>query len=143
MYYVDLKFTIMIQRIQSIYLLVVTIAMALVSFKVPVWTLNEKLTFAQDDTKMFILTITASLFSALAIFIFNNRKLQMKLIRMAIMVIAVIAVRLGLLFGNTEFDYTLNYNCVALLLFAFGALVMAYRGVKKDDDLVRSADRIR
>lgn len=133
----------MIQRIQSIYLLVVTIAMALVSFKVPVWTLNEKLTFAQDDTKMFILTIAASLFSVVAIFIFKNRKLQMKLIRMAIMVIAVIAVRLGLLFGSNEFDFTLNYNCFALLSFAFSALVMAYRGVKKDDDLVRSADRIR
>ena len=66
----------MIQRIQSIYLLVATIAMALVSFKVPVWSLNKELTFAQDDTKMFILTITASLFSALAIFIFKNRKLQ-------------------------------------------------------------------
>ena len=133
----------MIQRIQSIYLLVVTIAMALVSFKVPVWTLNEKLTFAQDDTKMFILTIAVSLFSAVAIFVFNNRKLQMKLIRMAIMVIAVIAVRLGLLFGSNEFDFALNYSCVALLSFAFSALVMAYRGVKKDDDLVRSADRIR
>ena len=133
----------MIQRIQSIYLLVVTIAMALVSFKVPVWTLNEKLTFAQDDTKMFILTIAASLFSVVAIFVFKNRKLQMKLIRMAIMVIAVIAVRLGLLFGSNEFDFTLNYSCFALLSFAFSALVMAYRGVKKDDDLVRSADRIR
>lgn len=133
----------MIQRIQSIYLLVATIAMALVSFKVPVWSLNKELTFAQDDTKMFILTITASLFSALAIFIFKNRKLQMKLIRLAILVIAIIAVRLGLLLGNSEFVFTLNYNCIALLLFALSALVMAYRGVKKDDDLVRSVDRIR
>jgi len=133
----------MIQRIQSIYLLVATIAMALVSFKVPVWSLNKELTFAQDDTKMFILTITASLFSALAIFIFKNRKLQMKLIRLAILVIAVISVRLGLLLGNTEFEFTLNYNCIGLLLFAFAALAMAYRGVKKDDDLIRSVDRIR
>ncbi len=133
----------MIQRIQSIYLLVATIAMALVSFKVPVGSLNEKFTFAQDDTKMFILTITTCLFSALAIFIFKNRKLQMKLIRLAILVIAVIAVRLGLLLGSSEFDFVLNYNCVGLLVFAFAALAMAYRGVKKDDDLVRSVDRIR
>jgi peptidoglycan/LPS O-acetylase OafA/YrhL len=133
----------MIQRIQSIYLLVATIAMALVSFKVPVWSLNNELTFAQDDTKMFILTITASLFSALAIFIFKNRKLQMKLIRLAVLVIAVIAVRLGLLLGNSEFDFELNFNCTGLLLFAFAALAMAYRGVKKDDDLIRSVDRIR
>jgi len=133
----------MIQRIQSIYLLVATIAMTLVSFKVPVWSLNEEFTFAQDDTKMFILTIAASMFSALAIFIFKNRKLQMKLIRLAVLVIAVIAVRLGLLLGNSEFVFELNDSCLALLLFAFAALVMAYRGVKKDDDLVRSVDRIR
>ena len=133
----------MIQRIQSIYLLVATIAMNLVSFKVPVWTLNKELTYAQDDSKLFILTITASLFSAIAIFLFKNRKFQMKLIRLAVLVIAVIAVRFRLLFGNNEFDYTLNYNCIALLLFALSALVMAYRGVKKDDDLVRSVERIR
>ena len=133
----------MIQRIQSLYLLIASIAMALVSFKVPVWSLNEEFTFAQDDSKMFILTITATLFSALAIFIFKNRKLQMKLIRLAILVIAVIAVRLGLLIGSTEFDFVLNYNCVGLLLFALVALVMAYKGVKKDEDLVRSVDRIR
>ena len=133
----------MIQRIQSIYLLVATIAMNLVSFKVPVWTLNNELTYAQDDSKLFILTITASLFSAIAIFIFKNRKFQMKLIRLAVLVISIIAVRLGLLLGNSEFVFTLNYNCIALLLFALSALVMAYRGVKKDDVLVRSVDRIR
>ena len=133
----------MIQRIQSIYLLVATIAMNLVSFKVPVWTLNKELTYAQDDSKLFILTITASLFSAIAIFLFKNRKFQMKLIRLAVLVISIIAVRLGLLLGNSEFVFTLNYNCIALLLFALSALVMAYRGVKKDDDLVRSVERIR
>ena len=133
----------MIQRIQSIYLLIAGIAMALVSFKVPVWSLKEEFTFAQDDTKMFILTITATLFSTLAIFMFNNRKLQMKFIRLAILIITVIAARLGLLIGITEFDFVLNYNCIGLLSFALVALVLAYRGVKKDDDLVRSVDRIR
>ena len=133
----------MIQRIQSIYLLVATIAMALVSFKVHVWSLNQELTFAHDDTKMFILTITATLLSGLAIFIFKNRNIQMKLIRLAVLVLAVIAIRLGLLLRNMEFEFSLNYNCIGFLLFALGALYLAYKGVKKDDDLVRSVDRIR
>ena len=47
----------MIQRIQSIYLLVAAISMTLISFKVPVYNLNETLFMAQDDTKMFVLTI--------------------------------------------------------------------------------------
>ena len=133
----------MIQRIQSIYLLVAAIAMALVSFKIPVWALNEELTFALDDTKMFILTFTAFMFSGLAIFLFKNRSLQMKLIRLSILMLMVIGVRLAMLLGNDEFVFTLNIYCIALLVSSFIALIMAYKGVKKDDDLVRSVDRIR
>ena len=131
----------MIQRIQSIYLLVATIAMALISFKVPVWTLNEQLFIAQDDTKMFILTVVGALLSLIGIFLFKNRKLQMKLIRLAVLVEMVIGVRLFMVLQ--EFEVSLNTNCILLLAFAFVALIMAYRGVKKDDDLVRSVDRIR
>ena len=133
----------MIQRIQSIYLLVAAIAMALVSFKIPVWALNEELTFALDDTKMFILTFTAFMFSGLAIFLFKNRSLQMKLIRLSILMLMVIGVRLAMLLGNDEFVFTLNTYCITLLISSFIALIMAYKGVKKDDDLVRSVDRIR
>jgi hypothetical protein len=115
--------------------------MALVSFKVPVWTFNEDLFMAQDDTKMFILTIAALVFSALALFMFKNRKFQMKLIRLAVLTEMVIGVRLFMLIR--EFDASLNTNCILLLVFTFVALIMAYKGVKKDDDLVRSVDRIR
>jgi len=131
----------MIQRIQSIYLLVATIAMALISFKVPVWTLNEELFMAQDDTKMFILTLAGALLSLVGIFMFKNRKLQMKLIRLSVLVELVIGVRLFIVLQ--EFEVSLNSNCIFLLAFTFVALIMAYRGVKKDDDLVRSVDRIR
>ena len=131
----------MIQRIQSIYLLVATIAMALISFKVPVWTLNEELFMAQDDTKMFILTLAGALLSLVGIFMFKNRKLQMKLIRLSVLVELVIGVRLFIVLQ--EFEVSLNSNCIFLLAFTFVALIMAYRRVKKDDDLVRSVDRIR
>jgi len=131
----------MIQRIQSLYLLVAAIAMALISFKVPVWTLNEQLFMAQDDTKMFILTVAGALLSLIGLFLFKNRKLQMKLIRLAVLVEMVIGVRLFMVLQ--EFEVSLNSNCILLLAFTFVALILAYIGVKKDDDLVRSVDRIR
>ena len=115
--------------------------MALISFQVPVWTLNEQLFMAQDDTKMFILTVAGALLSLIGIFIFKNRRLQMKLIRLAVLVELVIGVRLFMVLK--EFEVLLNTNCILLLAFAFVALIMAYRGVKTDDDLVRSVDRIR
>ena len=136
-----LKILIMIQRIQSIYLLVASIAMTLISFKVPVYTLNETLFMAQDDTKMFILTIVGAIFSLLGLFMFKNRKFQMKLIRLTVLIQMIIGVRLFMLLN--KFEVVLNNTLLFLMAFSLIAVIMAYRGVKKDDDLVRSVDRIR
>ncbi len=131
----------MIQRIQSIYLLVATIAISLIAFKVPIYTLNGRLFMAQDDTKMFILTIVGALFSLFCLFMFKNRKFQMKLIRLTILIQMIIGVRLFMVFN--KFEVVLNNNLLFLVTFTLIALIMAYRGVKKDEDLVRSVDRIR
>lgn len=131
----------MIQRIQSIYLLVAAISMSLISFKVTVYTLNETLFMAQDDTKMFILTIVGAIFSLLGLFMFKNRKFQMKLIRLTVLIQMIIGVRIFMLFN--KFEVVLNNSFLFLMVFTLIALIMAYRGVKKDDDLVRSVDRIR
>ena len=131
----------MIQRIQSIYLLVAAISMSLISFKVTVYTLNETLFMAQYDTKMFILTIVGAIFSLLGLFMFKNRKFQMKLIRLTVLIQIIIGVRIFMLFN--KFEVVLNNSFLFLMAFTLIALIMAYRGVKKDDDLVRSVDRIR
>ena len=136
-----LKILIMIQRIQSIYLLLAVISMTLISFKVPVYTLNETLFTAQDDTKMFILTVVGTIISLLGLFMFKNRKFQMKLIRLTVLIQMIIGVRLFMLFN--KFEVVLNNYFLFLIVFSLIALIMAYRGVKKDDDLVRSLDRIR
>ena len=131
----------MIQRIQSIYLLGAAISMTLISFKVPVYNLNETLFMAQDDTKMFVLTIVGAIFSLLGLFMFKNRKFQMKLIRFTVLIQMIIGIRIFMLFN--KFEVVLNNPFLFLLVFTLIALIMAYRGVKKDDDLVRSVDRIR
>ena len=131
----------MIQRIQSIYLLGAAISMTLISFKVPVYNLNETLFMAQDDTKMFVLTIVGAIFSLLGLFMFKNRKFQMKLIRFTVLIQMIIGIRIFMLFN--KFEVILNYSFLFLMTFTLIALIMAYRGVKKDDDLVRSVDRIR
>ena len=131
----------MIQRIQSIYLLVAAISMSLISFKVSVYTLNETLFMAQDDTKMFILTIIGAIFSLLGLFMFKNRKFQMKLIRLTVLIQMITGIRIFMLIN--KFEVVLNNSFLFLLVFTLIALIMAYRGVKKDDDLVRSVDRIR
>lgn len=131
----------MIQRIQTIYLLVATIAMALISFKVPVWTLNEQLFMAQDDTKMFILTISAFLFPLISIFLYKWRMVQIRLNRLAIVLGWVISIRLFSVHYYTGNEMS-SYSVVLLLVY-FVSLVLAYKAIKKDEDLVRSVDRIR
>ena len=131
----------MIQRIQSIYLLIATISMTLMSFKIPIYTLNETLYMAQDDTKMFVLTIVGAIFSLLGLLMFKNRKFQMKLIRLTVLILMIIGVRIFMLFH--KFEVVLNNSFLFLSAFTLIALVLGYRGVKKDDDLVRSVDRIR
>ena len=121
--------------------MVAAISMTLISFKVPVYTLNETIFMAQDDTKMFILTIVGAIFSLLGLFMFKNRKFQMKLIRLTVLIEMIIGVRLFMLLN--KFEVVLNNTLLFLMAFSLIALIMAYRGVKKDDDLVRSVDRIR
>tara|TARA_B100000242_G_C42694078_1_gene324876 strand:+ start:196 stop:543 length:348 start_codon:yes stop_codon:yes gene_type:complete len=115
--------------------------MTLVLFKVPVYTLNEILFMAQDDTKIFVLTSAGAIFSFLGLFMFKNRKFQMKLIRLTVLIEMIIGIRIFILFN--KFEVVINNNLLFLLAFTLIALIMAYRGVKKDDDLVRSVDRIR
>ena len=53
----------------------------------------------------------------------------------------IIGIRIFMLFN--KFEVVLNNSFLFLMVFTLIALIMAYRGVKKDDDLVRSVDRIR
>lgn len=131
----------MIQRIQTIYLLIATIAFALLSFKIPFWSLNDELMYAQNDNKLYLLLITLFVFSLIGVFLFKKRKVQMKLLRLSILIEFVVVVRLFLTFK--ELNTPLDAKVFFLLMSAFVALLLAFRGVKKDEDLVRSVDRIR
>lgn len=131
----------MLQRIQSIYLTLAFIAMSLLSFRIPIYTLDGKLIMALDDTKMLILIIASSLLALVGLFLYRNRVFQMKVVRFAVIINVVIAVRLFVVWN--AFQVSLNtYGLLALFLSTL-ALILAYRGIKKDDDLVRSVDRIR
>ncbi len=131
----------MIQRIQSIFLVIASGLFAYMSFFSPIWILRDKILMAQDDTKLFVLCLSSMLLTLIALFVFSNRRLQMKLIRLTIITELIISVRMYLV--SLEHNVSIGTNIYMLLALAFISLILAYRGVKKDDDLVRSADRIR
>lgn len=143
----------MIQRIQSIFLLLAAAAL-LGLFGLPFASTAEPVTasalFADqtynilDHTALSVLFILAAVICLLSIFLFNNRKLQMRLSIAAIVgAIAGLAFA-GVLFtqdsagDSAQFGLGFGLPVVAIIL-----TFLAYRSIKKDETLVKSMDRLR
>ena len=150
----------MLQRIQTLFLLVIAILSALL-FILPFEHINSSETsyslslnpasFTVAIKSMVYLPVAlnsgTALIALVTIFLFRKRTLQMKL---SILVALLSILLLGSFF---LFDYLIlpqgheavsSYTFVAFLPLVNAALaLLAKRYIKKDDDLVRSADRIR
>lgn len=135
----------MIQRLQSLYLLLALLLDGLVFF-------NPVYSHAMDDPQRWIgigfaLVLTAAaVMSAACIFLYKDRLNQVTWVKRS-MLVQVIATGwgAGILFslggfGTFLWDETLG---VGLLVLAFIFQVLALRGIRKDEELVRSMDRIR
>tara|TARA_B100001093_G_scaffold37433_1_gene32054 strand:+ start:2065 stop:2460 length:396 start_codon:yes stop_codon:yes gene_type:complete len=131
----------MIQRIQSLYLLISAISMLVISFNISVYQIGITKYFAYDDMKLFVLTLAVMTFSVLALLKFKSRLMQIKFIRLALVLLLVLCIRLTLL--NFYSDAKISINIIIFVLSSFISLIMALRGVLKDDKLVRSSERIR
>lgn len=155
----------MIQRIQSVYLLLTVLLSSLflkgniLTFKKDTGTIiimNIKEAYQltetgssgliQNQIPALIILFTVLLLSLIAIFLYRNRKLQMKLtLGIIVLTIAFIAV---LIFYSVsiilKFQVTLvlGYKMfIPLLMILFG--ILACRGIRKDEELVKSYDRLR
>lgn len=150
----------MIQRIQSLYLSIGAAIQLFFAFGT-IYTYqtiegdftlnafgiyNAENVKVNGDMKTFILALITALLAIVAIFLFKNRKNQMKIARIT-----------GLLtFMEIVFVVVSYFNIqdLALTSFAYGASIfalpistilffLAAKAIKKDDDLVKSVDRIR
>jgi len=155
----------MIQRIQSLYLFLITL-LSLIFFRGsflnfadrsgavikvtfngifressgPGWELIEKL-FPLSAIIILIPTI-----SLMTIFIFKNRKIQLwfslfLIILAAVFIIASIHLSLSII-SKFEAKIIPGFKMVLPVLTLIIS-VLAYRGIKKDDQLVKSYDRLR
>ncbi len=138
----------MIQRIQSIYLFLSAICMALLSF-LPLGkfsTEDPALATAEstDILPLFIAVLVATGITFLSIFLFKNRVLQKKIVLLGL--VAVLA-SIGLMifyFFVEETTKLIQYFPPSLLsIVSIVLIVLAIRGITKDEKLVRSIDRLR
>jgi uncharacterized membrane protein len=133
----------MLQRIQSIWLLLAAV-FAFLTFKLPFYqaaVIQGGEVNAQSDTWM---TIVAALTGALAfinIFFFNNRKLQLRICIFGI-ILAIVLVALCFMEITKFTSGSIALSCV--IYFAIIAFyILAAGGIRKDEKLIKSMDRLR
>lgn len=146
----------MIQRIQSI-LLFIAAALVLALYLVPFGSTREAITASglfsdqvfniHDHITLLIFFSIAGILALIGIFMFNNRPLQLKL-----SIFSVIANVLGIIMGVVLFmqdsanlgaivpteEYGLGFPVLSIVFALF-----AMRYIRKDENLVRSMDRLR
>lgn len=138
----------MIQRIQSIWLLLVAI-FAAVTFRFPFYTgdwLKDTIPNpidlnARTTIWLSILTVLTGAVAFVSIFLFDNRKLQLKLSYFGIFLSILLLVMYFLEMGNFA-----SGSIALWCIFQFAILacyILATRGIWKDEKLVKSMDRLR
>lgn len=145
----------MLQRIQSIFLLVSGIAFFLlfaVSFatsnKVEAGIFTDQAYSITDNPILIGLTVIGGGLALFNIFIYKNRSLQMRLGYVIIVLSILLPLVASLLFFNQysqmESDIEINEGFgIGLPILALITTILANRFIKKDDKLVRSSDRLR
>ena len=136
----------MLQRIQTVYLLLSAIVSAGLIFVFHLWTTNENIKlFAIDELLYFGLFLGSALLSVISIFLFKTRKSQFVLGRLNIILNFIL---LGLFVNqslNLSGETNVSEKGIGMLLpiFSIVFLALANKAIKKDEDLVKSVDRLR
>jgi len=144
----------MIQRIQTIYLLVATALGILLCFMAPAEFListqaaGTQSLFSYTEWPLLVISSAIPLLSLVNIFLYKHRILQARIntvnVFLCLGYYAILAFYLWLLHYNfaENFHYTLTL-WASIPLIDLVLLMMATRRILKDEALVRAADRIR
>ena len=136
----------MIQRIQTIYLLITTGLSGGLVFLIQLWTDEGGAdVYAMDEILYLALFLGSAFLALISIFMFKDRKLQFVLGRLNIILNFIL---LGLFVYrslNLSGETVVSEKGIGMLLpvFSIVFLVLANKAIKKDEDLVKSVDRLR
>lgn len=141
----------MIQRKQTIWLLLAAAA-AIATLKFPFYggkrinaaanSLNEYFS-AQNNLLLLILTAGVALLALISIFLYKNRKLQFRLTVISL-IVSLVNLVLFILETKKFVPEQSSYNVTSLLAVVVPIfLFLAVRGIRRDEKLVKSLDRLR
>ncbi len=158
----------MLQRIQTVFLAIVAIASVMLFFFPLANYYNDlhgnykffiygikymdpepKVIFGSFFTiPLIFLTSVSFIFSVAAIFLFKNRFLQLRICSFNMITNIVLIMLIFFFYGTriqsmTQIEPVYNYIGMAMPLVSIVFLILSNRAIKRDEALVKSADRLR
>ena len=131
----------MIQRIQTIFLLLAA-ALTASLFFVPLWKQCCLFVYIERHCVITICVVAASLLPLVIVFLYQRRMLQIRLCMVNALILIGCQGLIAYYFLSTEMTATLCVPSVFPLVAAILTLIAA-RYIKRDENLVRAADRLR
>ena len=131
----------MIQRVQSLFLFFAALLNMIIHYYAPIF-INSEETIRMIDLQNYfpsLLLYTSTLLALFAIFQFKNRLRQLMIVSFSRLSIAI-SFFLFIIFKE---DGNKLYYGGSLLIIPYIILLLSAYFIKKDEKLVRSADRIR
>ncbi len=137
----------MIQRIQTIYLFLTFITVGVLPYVFPLWVLNDGKDYFFMQSQIFVILLGLSTaITVFSIISFKKRQTQFVINRLNII--------LNLILLGLFVYHSLNISGETVLvsekgigmflpILAIILLVLANKAIKKDEDLVKSVDRLR
>ncbi len=136
----------MIQRIQSVYLILVALFAAVLPFVLYLWldAQGEEF-FAKYDILVSSAFYVIAGLALLAIFLYKNRKNQFVVNRLNMILNLFLLGFFVYRSLNLSGETLVSEKGIGMLIpvFSIVFLVLANRAIKKDEDLVKSVDRLR
>lgn len=136
----------MIQRIQTIYLIIVILLGAVVPFFVNLWSdAAGKEIFAENEVLVSSAFYIVAVLGLVAILLFKNRKNQFVVNRLNMILNLFLLGFFVYRSLNLSGETSVSEKGIGMLIpvFSIVFLVLANRAIKKDEDLVKSVDRLR
>ena len=135
----------MIQRIQTVYLALVTLLAGLAPVWLPIWTTTKGPFLAYDHPWIKYLFLGSALLAVLSLFRFKDRKQQFVLNRFNLLINLILLGVFVYRSLNLSGETSVSEKGIGMLIpiFSIVLLVLANKAIKRDEDLVKSVDRLR
>lgn len=136
----------MLQRIQTLYLLLAAFVSAGLIFVLHLWvTQGGILVFAKDSMLILGVFLVSALLSLVSIFMFKNRKSQFMLGRLNIIVNFILLGFFVYQSLNLSGETAVSEKGIGMFIpiISIVLLALANKAIKKDEELVKSVDRLR